>query len=222
MLGADVVVAERERLAQRELENLLRARRERDLAGRYLVALADDARDLRAHLFDGDVEGLEHARGEAFFLAQQAEQDVLGADVVVLQRPRLVLRENDDLPCPFSEALEQTRPFWLGKGHRSPGAGACARRLYGLLTPTSWGVPAEPSQGRLAGQIPTRPWGKGPGSASVCWPARPSRSNPFRHRGQASGGRTNRDFTTHGDFQSWLVSRASSYELCPRLIPPRP
>ena len=108
VLGADVVVAERQRLAQRELEHLLRARRERDLAGRDLVALADDARDLRAHLLDGDVERLEHPRGETFFLAQQAEQDVLGADVVVLQRPRLVLRENDDLASPFCESLEHS------------------------------------------------------------------------------------------------------------------
>src|SRR5207248_204569 len=56
VLGADVVVSERQRLAQRELQHLLRARRERDLAGRNLVALPDDACDLRAHLFDRDVE----------------------------------------------------------------------------------------------------------------------------------------------------------------------
>src|SRR5262249_2282444 len=48
VLGADVVVTEAERFAQRELEHLLRARRERDLAGRDLVALPDDARDLCA------------------------------------------------------------------------------------------------------------------------------------------------------------------------------
>ena len=107
MLGADVVVAERQRLAQRELEHLLRARRERDLAGRDLVTLADDAGDLRAHLLHGDVERLEHPRSETFLLAQQAEQDVLRADVVVLQRPRLVLREDDDLAGPFGESLEQ-------------------------------------------------------------------------------------------------------------------
>ena len=107
VLGADVVVAEGERLAQRELEHLLRARRERDLAGRDLVALADDPRDLRAHLLHRDVEGLEHARREALFLAQQPEQDVLGADVVVLERPGLVLGEDDDLASPFGEPLEQ-------------------------------------------------------------------------------------------------------------------
>src|SRR5205823_3088364 len=85
VLGADVVVTERESLAQRQLEHLLGARRERDLAGGDLVTLADDAGDLRAHLFDGDVERLENARGETFLLTEEAEEDVLGADVVVLE-----------------------------------------------------------------------------------------------------------------------------------------
>ena len=134
VLGADVVVAQRERLAQCQLEHLLRARRERDLAGRDLVTLADDPRDLRAHLLDRDVERLEHARGKAFLFAQQPEQDVLGADVVVLERASLVLRENDDLPGPFGESFEQTRPFLAGNGHRSPGGGGYVPRLYGLLT----------------------------------------------------------------------------------------
>src|SRR5207247_654718 len=97
VLGADVVVAEAQRLAQRELENLLRSRSERDLSGRDLVALADDAGDLRAHLLDGDVEGLEDSRGETFLLTEQAKEDVLGADVVVLERPGLVLGEDDNL-----------------------------------------------------------------------------------------------------------------------------
>src|SRR5205085_5576581 len=67
VLGADVVVAEGQRLAQRKLEHLLGARRERDLAGRHLVALADDARDLRPHFLHRDVERLEYPRREALF-----------------------------------------------------------------------------------------------------------------------------------------------------------
>ncbi len=106
VLGADVVVAEAQSLAQRQLQHLLGARRERDLAGRDLVALADDPRDLRANLLDGDVERLEDARGETLLLAEQAEQDVLGADVVVLEGAGLVLGENDDLAGPLREALE--------------------------------------------------------------------------------------------------------------------
>src|SRR4029077_4814078 len=107
VLGADVVVAEREGLTQRELENLLGARRERDLTRRDLVTLADDPRDLGADLLDRDVERLEHARGEASLFAQKPEQDVLRADVFVLERASLVLRENNDLAGSFGESFEQ-------------------------------------------------------------------------------------------------------------------
>ncbi len=109
MLGADVVVAEAQSLAKRELEHLLGARRERDLARRHLVALADDAGNLRADLLDGDVERLEDAGREAFFFAQKTEQDVLRADVVVLQGARLVLGENDNLAGPLREPFEHWR-----------------------------------------------------------------------------------------------------------------
>ena len=107
VLRTDVVVAERESFAQRQLENLLGARRERDLAGGDLVALADDARDLRADFLHRDVERLEHAGSKTLLLAEEAQKDVLRADVVVLEGPGLVLREDDDLPCPLRESLEQ-------------------------------------------------------------------------------------------------------------------
>ena len=106
VLGADVVVAEAQRLAERELEDLLRTRRERDLPARHLLTGADDAHDLGAHALDGDVEGLEDAGGEALLLAEQTEEDVLGPDVVVLERARLFLRENDHLPGSLCESLE--------------------------------------------------------------------------------------------------------------------
>ena len=107
VLGADVVVAEGERLAQRQLEHLLGARGERDLSGGDLLAGADDPHDLRADPFDRDVERLEDAGGQALLLAQQPEQDVLGADVVVLERARLLLRQDDDLTGSLCESLEQ-------------------------------------------------------------------------------------------------------------------
>src|SRR5207253_2371196 len=123
VLGADVVVAEGERLAQRQLEHLLRARGERDLARRDLVALADDPRDLRPNLLDGDVERLEHARGKALLLAQEAEQDVLGADVVVLEGARLVLCEDNDLASSLGEAFEHFSPGGSVRTYRSEGVG---------------------------------------------------------------------------------------------------
>ena len=61
---------------------------------------------LCADALDRDVERLEDAGREPLLLAQQAEEDVLGADVVVLQDAGLLLREDDHLPGPFCEALE--------------------------------------------------------------------------------------------------------------------
>ena len=56
VLGADVVVAELQRFAQRQLEHLLGARRERDVAPGRLLASPDDLLDLAADRLEGDAE----------------------------------------------------------------------------------------------------------------------------------------------------------------------
>ena len=106
MLGADVVVTEGERLAQGQLQDLLGARREGDLTLRRLLAGADDAHDRGAHLFDGHFEPVEDTRRDTLLLTQEAEEQVLGADVVVLEGPGLFLGEDHDLPGAFGESFE--------------------------------------------------------------------------------------------------------------------
>ena len=106
VLGADVVVAELQRLAQRQLEDLLGARGERDVAGRGLLALADDLLDLRAHGLERDAEALEGLGGDALALVDQAEQDVLGADVVVVEHAGLFLGQDDHPAGSVGEPLE--------------------------------------------------------------------------------------------------------------------
>src|SRR5690606_16177852 len=54
VLGADVVVAELQRFSERELEHLLGARGERNVAGRLLLTLADDVLHLLAHGVERD------------------------------------------------------------------------------------------------------------------------------------------------------------------------
>ena len=100
-------MAEGERFAQRELEHGLGAGRERDLAGRHLVALADDTRDRDTRPLAGQAEPRKNSSGDPLFLTEQPEEQVLGPDVVVPERARLVLREDDDLPRPLGETLEQ-------------------------------------------------------------------------------------------------------------------
>ncbi len=84
MLGTDVVVPEAERFAQRELQHLLRPGREGDLTGSDFFTGADDPHHLGTDPFHGDLERFEDPGGETLLLAQQPEQDVLGADVIVL------------------------------------------------------------------------------------------------------------------------------------------
>jgi hypothetical protein len=126
VLGPDVVVAQAQRLTQRQLEDLLRTRGERDLAGGDLLARADDPHDLGANALDGDVKRLEDAGRQPFLLAQQAEQDVLGPDVVVLERASLLLGEDDHLAGSLCESLEHG-----GEGNLPAGLALAARSMRG-------------------------------------------------------------------------------------------
>ena len=100
MLGADVVVAELQRLAQRQLEHLLGPGRERDVPGRRLLALADDLLDLLPHRVQADPQRLQRLGRDTFALVDEAEQDVLGADVVVVEHPGFFLRQDNHTAAP--------------------------------------------------------------------------------------------------------------------------
>ena len=63
-------------------------------AGKLRIELAEN---FVAGALDVDVERLEHAGGDALALAEQAEQDVLGADVGVVERLRFLAGERQDL-----------------------------------------------------------------------------------------------------------------------------
>ncbi len=106
VLGADVVVTELQGLAQRELQHLLGAGREGDVSGGGRLPLADDLFDLLAHGLERDVQRLERLGGDALALVDQPEQDVLGADVVVVEHPRLFLGENHNPSGSIGETFE--------------------------------------------------------------------------------------------------------------------
>jgi hypothetical protein len=106
VLGPDVRVPQLEALSQRVLQDLLRPRREGDVSGRSLLPLSDDLLHLLAHGDQRDVEVLERLGGETFALVDEAQQDVLGADVVVVEHPRLFLREHHHPSGPICEPFE--------------------------------------------------------------------------------------------------------------------
>jgi hypothetical protein len=103
-------VSELQRLAERELEDLLGARRERDVADDLGLASTDDPFDLSTCGLERDVRRREHLGCETLALMDQAEEDVLGPDVVVAEHPRLRLGEDHDAPGSIRESLEHRHP----------------------------------------------------------------------------------------------------------------
>ena len=111
VLGADVVVAELPRFLDGELEHALGLRRERNFAERERLGEAGERPlDLGLHRLEAKPEPLEHGGRDAFAVTDQAEQDVLGADEIVAETPRLLPRQDDDPSRPFGESFKHWRP----------------------------------------------------------------------------------------------------------------
>ena len=127
VLRADVVVAEPAGLVDRELDHALRARRQADLADDRPVAAADDELDGGPDLGQLDVHVLEDARGDTLALADEAEEQVLRADVVVVEPLRLVLRKRQDLARAIRELVEAV--------HRVERLFPCERSGWALRRP---------------------------------------------------------------------------------------
>ena len=106
VLRVDGAVAEGASLPQRPLEHVLRPLRERDVSGRRALAPPDDLRDPFAGRIDRDPLRAESNHGDPVRLHEETEQQVLGSDVVVVEVPRLLLREDDDPSRPVGEELE--------------------------------------------------------------------------------------------------------------------
>ena len=106
VLRADVVVPQPAGLVDGQLDDALRARRQADLADDRAVAATDDELDRRPDLGQLDVHVLEDARGHTLALADEAQEQVLRADVVVVEPLRFVLRECQDLARPVRELVE--------------------------------------------------------------------------------------------------------------------
>ncbi len=106
VLRPDVVVAEASRLVDGQLDHPFRARGQPDLTDDRSIAATDDELDGRPHLRQLDVHVLEDARGDTLALPDETEQEMLGADVVVVEPLRLVLSECQDLARTVRELVE--------------------------------------------------------------------------------------------------------------------
>ena len=122
VLGTDVLMAELVRLPQRQLEHLLGPRRERDVPGRRPLPPADDLLHLPADRLQADSQRLQRPGRDALALVDQAEQQMLGADVGVVKHPGLFLGQDHDPPGPVGKPLKHV-PTQFRRGR--PRSGRC-------------------------------------------------------------------------------------------------
>jgi hypothetical protein len=111
VFGADIVLAELQRLAQRELKYFLGPGRERDMRGRrQILALANDLFDLLPDCGQADSQRFQRLGRYAVVFADQAEQDVLGADVVVVEHSGFFMRQPHNTPRLVGKPLVHRPP----------------------------------------------------------------------------------------------------------------
>ena len=106
VFGADVVVVEVPRLFHRVLDHLLGARRLWQLAHRdHVRSRLNDLLNLKANLAEIDIKVLQHVGGNAGTFLHQSKQDVLGADVFVIEPLGLLIGQLHYLAGAISESL---------------------------------------------------------------------------------------------------------------------
>ena len=106
MLGTDVVVAKLQSLPQGQLKHLFGTGSEGNVARRGLLALPDDLLHLLADRLERNPEALQGLRSDTLTLVDQAQEDVLSTDVVVVEHPGLFLGQDDNPPRTVGEPLE--------------------------------------------------------------------------------------------------------------------
>ncbi len=109
VLGADVIVMELQCLTKRELEDLFGPGCERRRAGRRVGGHPDRLFHLFPHGVEGDPQGLERPGADSVTLADEPQENVLGADEAVVEQARFLLRPHQDLPCPVREPFEHLK-----------------------------------------------------------------------------------------------------------------
>ena len=105
MLRADVAVPEGARLLDGKLHHALGAIRVVRSVPLLAAGAVEHSLDARAHMTEVKPQRAQGARRDALALVQESEQDVLRADVVLLQLLRFVLRDLQHLERAVRKAV---------------------------------------------------------------------------------------------------------------------
>src|SRR5262249_38568193 len=135
VLGADVVVIEVAGLLDRILDHLLGSRRLRQLAGRPdLRARLDEFFGLQSYFAAADVEVFEDVGGDPGAFLDESEEDVFGADVLVVEALGFLVGQLHHLASPVREAFIHCLPSPTTpcRTSESTAAGA-SRESHGII-----------------------------------------------------------------------------------------
>jgi hypothetical protein len=106
VLRADVVVAELQRLAQRELEHLLGTRRERNVAGRAADPPSPMVRTTSVRSSPSDIPSATERLSRQALASRISRAEGARYRCGVIEPPRFFLGEDDRLASPIGESFE--------------------------------------------------------------------------------------------------------------------
>ena len=105
-LSTDVLVSHLQPLAQGKLKNLLCTWSKRNVAVVRLGSVSNNCFYLTTDVLERDSHGLQCLGSNTLTFLDEAEQDVLGTNVIVVEHPRFFLRQNYDATSTVRKPLE--------------------------------------------------------------------------------------------------------------------
>src|SRR5262245_8306055 len=105
MLRADIVIAELARLIVRQVNDPLGAWSELHIFSKPPIASVHLPLDLTADTPQRDTHRIKNAGGDAVVFAHEAQQQMLGRDIVLSQASGLFLCEEHHTPRPLRKSL---------------------------------------------------------------------------------------------------------------------
>src|SRR5436305_14110058 len=120
------MMVEMSRFINSEFQHMLGAWCETDFTRHEPIPTANDAFDGLASPLEIDTQAREHVTGHAFSLPDQAKQEMLGADVVVLEALRFFLSDLHDFSSSLGEPVKARSPLPTRTSSHSAGTSAAA------------------------------------------------------------------------------------------------
>src|SRR2546421_9053945 len=121
MFCSDIVMIEAASFIDGQLDHLFGTRRQADFTRDEVIPTANYIFDGLTCLLEIDSQSREHFAGHALPLPEQAKQQMLGADVVVVEALRLFLGELHDFSGPLGEPVKAPPPVLVCTSSRSAG-----------------------------------------------------------------------------------------------------